>query len=50
MMVRIHLRQPILEDEPDKRAGTALKAERASNGLGSMTSVFRHFSFARIAQ
>ena len=42
MMVRIHLRQPTLEDEPDQRAGTALKADRAGNGLGSMTSVFRH--------
>ena len=42
MMVRTHPRQPTLEDEPDKRAGTALKADRAGNGLGSMTSVFRH--------
>ena len=50
MMVRTHLRQPILEDEPDKRAGTALKADRVGNGLGSMTSVFRHLYFARIAQ
>ena len=42
MMVRTHLRQPILEDEPDQRAGTALKADRTGNGLGSMPSVFRH--------
>lgn len=42
MMVRTHLRQPTLEDEPDQRAGTALKADRAGNGLGSMPSVFRH--------
>ncbi len=40
MMVRIHLRQP-LEDEPDKRAGTASKADRTLTGLGSMPSVFR---------
>ena len=43
MMVRTHLRQPTLEDEPDQRAGTALKADRAGNGLGSMPSVFRQF-------
>ena len=43
MMVRIHLGQPILEDEPDKRAGTVSKTDRAGNGLGSMPSVFRQF-------
>ena len=42
MMVRTHLRQPTLEDEPDQSAGTALKADRTGNGLRSMPSVFRH--------
>jgi len=34
-----------MEDEPDERAGTALKAERASKrGMGSISSVFRQIS------
>ena len=32
----------LLEDEPDKRAGLALKAMGARKSLGSMSSVFRH--------
>ena len=32
-----------MEDEPDKRAGTVSKTDRAGNGLGSMPSIFRQF-------
>ena len=42
MMVRIHLRQPTLEDEPDQRTWTALKADRFRNGLACKSSVFLH--------
>lgn len=40
--VQIREGVPIMEREPDKRAGTASKAARAFTGLGSMSSSLRH--------
>jgi hypothetical protein len=34
---------PIMEGEPDKRAGTRSKRDGSCEALGSMTFAFRHF-------